>query len=294
MTAPPPEPPPADPPFLRLGPARPESPVVLSVPHAGRAYSSALLAAARLHVSVLEGLEDRLVDRLVWRAVEGGATAFIALAPRAEIDLNREERELDAALIDPPPPATRIVQSLRTRGGIGLIPARIAGAGAIWKARIPQAELDRRIATIHRPYHAALAAALDAARERFGATLLLDCHSMPPRPPPDGGRDGIAVFGDRHGTSCAADLTAAAVAAARALGYRTGVNAPYAGGYIVGRHGRPETGIHALQLELCRSAYLDIALKQPGPGFADACRLIEAVVAALEARLLGGEAIAAE
>jgi N-formylglutamate amidohydrolase len=79
------------------------------------------------------------------------------------------------------------------------------------------------------------------------------------------------------------------------LGYRTGVNAPYAGGYIVGRHGRPEAGIHALQLELCRSAYLDIALRSPGPGFADACRLIERVVAALEAQLLGGaQAIAAE
>ncbi|MGQ0590157.1 MAG: N-formylglutamate amidohydrolase [Sphingosinicella sp.] len=299
MTEPPSDAPsadaPADVPFVRIGPARPESPVVLSVPHAGRAYSPALLAAARLHRSVLESLEDRLVDRLVWRATDAGATAFVALTPRAEIDLNREERELDAALIDPPPPATRIVQSLRTRGGIGLIPARIAGAGAIWKARIPQAELDRRIASVHRPYHAALAAALAAARDRFGAALLLDCHSMPPRPPPDGGRDGIAVFGDRHGTSCAPELIDAAVAAARGLGYRIGVNAPYAGGYIVGRHGRPETGVHALQLELCRSAYLDVELRNPGPGFADACRLIEAVVAALEARLLGeAQAIAAE
>ncbi len=39
---------PPEPPFLRLGPETPASPLVLSVPHAGRAYSAALLAAARL------------------------------------------------------------------------------------------------------------------------------------------------------------------------------------------------------------------------------------------------------
>src|SRR5690242_10843210 len=118
-------------PFIRVGPDRPESPVVLSVPHAGRAYSPALLAATRLHRTVLESLEDRFVDRLVWRAVEAGATAFIALAPRAEIDLNREESELDPALIVPTPRVGGRT-SPRTRGGLGIIPSRINGAGAIW------------------------------------------------------------------------------------------------------------------------------------------------------------------
>ena len=92
------------PPFFRIGPERPASPVVLSVPHAGRDYAPHLLKASRLSQQVLETLEDRLVDRLVWRAVEQGATAFIALAPRAEIDLNREESEIDPALIVPSPP----------------------------------------------------------------------------------------------------------------------------------------------------------------------------------------------
>ena len=64
---------------------------------------------------LLEMLEDRLVDRLVWRAVEQGATAFIALAPRAEIDLNREESEIDPALIVPPPPVSA-APSARARG----------------------------------------------------------------------------------------------------------------------------------------------------------------------------------
>lgn len=280
-------------PFARLGPARPASPVVLSVPHAGRDYRPALLAAARVPRATLELLEDRLVDTLVWRAVEAGATAFVATAPRAEIDLNRDEREIDPALVDPPPPMARIIPSTRARAGLGLVPSRIAGAGALWRGRIAAAELARRIGTIHRPYHEALAGALDHARDRFGAAVLLDCHSMPPRNPASG--EPRIVFGDRHGTSAGAEVVTAAVAAATALGYSVGRNAPYAGGHVVGRHGRPERGVHALQIEIDRSLYLDAALAAPGPGFAAVCRLVAAVAAAAAAALSGAAgAIAAE
>lgn len=283
-------------PFYRIGPERPASPVVLSVPHAGRDYSPALLKASRLPRETLETLEDRLVDRLVWRAVESGAAAFVARVPRAEIDLNRDEREVDPAQIAPPLPAAALLQSARTRGGLGLVPSRIAGSGAIWLHRLGRNELQRRIEAIHRPYHAALAAALAAARDRFGIAILLDCHSMPPRLPAAGIRPATLVFGDRHGTSTAPVLLEAALAAARRLGFAAACNAPYAGGYIVARHGSPGDGIHALQLEIDRSAYLDEALREPGAGFDRAARLIAAVAEALaeEALRQPPEAIAAE
>src|ERR1043165_3601124 len=103
----------AHPPFFRIGPARPGSPVVLSVPHAGRDYRPELLRAARLSQAALETREDRLVDRLVWRATANGAAAFVARAPRAEIDLNRDEREIDPGQIAPPLPSAGLVQSAR-------------------------------------------------------------------------------------------------------------------------------------------------------------------------------------
>ncbi len=281
----------SDPPFLRVGPERPESPVVISVPHAGRAYRAELLSAARVGLPALELLEDRYADRLVWRAAEAGATAFIARAPRAEIDLNRDEREIDPALVSPPLPPASVIPSPRARGGIGLVPSRIAGHGPIWRGRIAREELVRRITEIHQPYHAALAAALRHARERFGAAILLDCHSMPPGA---GGEAGV-VFGDCHGTTIAPDLLDAALGAARAEGYATAVNAPYAGGYVVIRHGRPARAVHALQIEIDRAVYLDASLREPGPGFAAACRLVAAVADALAARLLGaGQPLAAE
>lgn len=284
-----------EPPFLRLGPELPASPVVLSVPHAGRSYRRGLLDAARVSRNVLESLEDRLADRLVWRAVAAGVTAIVALAPRAEIDLNREEREIDPALIVPPLAPHTTVQSMRTRGGLGLVPSRIAGAGAIWKSRVPRQELERRITEIHRPYHDAVAATLAAARRRFGTALLLDVHSMPPRRPSPDGEKGTIVLGDRHGTSCAGDLFAAAAATARKLGYRAVCNIPYAGGHIAARHGKPARGVHAIQVEIDRAAYLDVEMREPGPGFAATCELIERMVEVLEARMLASpDALAAE
>lgn len=291
MTSPPP-----DAPFYRAGPERPASPIVLSVPHAGRDYSASLLRASRVPRATLETLEDRLVDRLVWRAVQQGATAFVARAPRAEIDLNRDEREIDPALIAPPPPPSAVLQSARTRGGLGLVPSRIAGTGTIWLHRLGRDELRRRVEAIHRPYHEALAEALRDARDRFGAAVLLDCHSMPPREPVGGVRPPTIVFGDRHGATIAPPLLDAAIQAARALGFSTSCNSPYAGGHIVARHGRPQGDIHALQMEIDRSAYLAPNLRDPGPDFDRCATLIAAVASALAEQIMQAppESLAAE
>ncbi|HEY0625514.1 MAG TPA: N-formylglutamate amidohydrolase [Allosphingosinicella sp.] len=285
---------PAEPPFIRLGSETPASPVVLSVPHAGRDYSPALLRSARIPREKLEALEDRLVDRLIWRAVADGAAAIVARTPRAEIDLNRDEREIDPSTVVPPPPLRDLLQSPRTRGGLGLIPSRLAGSGSIWLHRIPQDEVRRRIEIIHRPYHTAVEQALHKAKAAFGIAILLDCHSMPPK---DGAAKGAAplIFGDRHGTSAGRDLVEAAVGAARRAGYATACNTPYAGGYVTSHHGRPAENVHAIQLEIDRSLYLAGDLRTPGPRFDDIAGLIALIAAALAEKASGPEqAIAAE
>ena len=266
-------------PFRRLGPSPAALPVVLSVPHAGRAYSAELLRASRLPLVRLETLEDRLVDRLIGPAVEAGAAAIVADAPRAEIDLNRDEREIDPGMVAPRPHPSGLIDTPRLRGGLGLIPARMSGTGAIWRDRIPVAEVQRRIEQIHRPYHRALEEALEEARRRFGVAILLDCHSMPPRSGDDG--EAQIVLGDRHGTSAATAVVAAAERAVREAGYGVVRNAPYAGGHITSRHGRPRNGVHAIQIELDRGVYLGPDLRSPGAGFERAGRLIAAVVSAL-------------
>jgi len=280
-------------PFRRVGPERLASPVILSVPHAGRHYSDALLAAARVPADKLMALEDRLVDRLIWRALAGGTTALIADAPRAEIDLNRHEREMDPLSLAPPVPRHAFIQSARTRGGLGLVPSTLPSVGAIWRHRLSGVELLRRVEAIHRPFHATLSDLLDEAHETFGVAVLLDCHSMPPR---RGRRDEAQiVIGDRHGTSTDPLYREVAHDVAVQAGFRVALNNPYAGGHITATHGRPREGVHALQLELDRSLYLDEALKEPGADFDRIARLIAAMAAALgDAAMNASHALAAE
>ena len=207
----------------------------------------------------LEMLEDPLVDRLAWRAIAAGIGAVIQPVPRAVIDCNRDEEEVDPAAIAGIGTAP---VGPRARYGLGLVPSRTHRHGALWRRPIDRDELNRRVEQVHRPYHRALAEALEALRARHGEALLLDCHSMPSR------RQAPAeiVIGDRHGTSAASWVSAEAVRLVRAAGFRAALNDPYAGGAIVARHGRPPDGVHALQLEIDRSLYLDRDGRTRGPG----------------------------
>jgi N-formylglutamate amidohydrolase len=55
-------------------------------------------------------------------------------------------------------------------------------------------------------------------------------------------------------------------------------NRPYAGGYVLERHAAPGEGLHAVQLEIDRSSYLDLRLAEPGPGFARMVELLSGLV----------------
>ena len=43
----------------------------------------------------------------------------------------------------------------------------------------------------------------------------------------------------------------------RSLGFVVAINTPYSGGYITRHYGRPQKGVHALQIEINRALYMD-------------------------------------
>jgi N-formylglutamate amidohydrolase len=256
------------PPFERLGPAEPASPVVIAVPHAGRIYPAPLIASAAVPRSRLEALEDRFADALIAGAVRDGVTAFVARRARAWIDLNRDERELDPGMIEGLTLPAHAIGSARVRGGLGLIPRRLAGGGEILRRRLSAAEIDARIRSDHRPWHAAITQALAAAHAQFGIAILLDCHSMPPIM-----REGLPdpariVIGDRFGRSAGSRFVDRLVSETQTADLPCSRNSPYAGGHTLVRHGRPEKNIHAIQIEIDRSLYLAPDLRTAGPGMA--------------------------
>ncbi|WP_199857339.1 N-formylglutamate amidohydrolase [Sphingomonas sp. EC-HK361] len=257
------------------GPCQPESPVVLSVPHAGRDYPMALRAAIRVPLEALAPLEDRHVDALA-HAARGDHTTIVQRLPRAWIDLNRAEHERDPAIDSGADRRRQSAPSLKLRSGLGLVPRRTPGAGDIWRGKLSSDEVVARIECDHRPYHAALGDLLDAARARFGIAILLDIHSMPPLA--SGAR---IVLGDRFGKSAGARFVYRLEAEARAHRIPCALNTPYAGGHILERHARTQDNIHAVQLEIDRTLYLDPRMDGPGPGFAGTAALLARMIAAL-------------
>ena len=282
-------------PFTLLAPARLTTNVVFSSPHSGRDYPDELVRRSRLSRRQLRASEDVLVDRLFSAAPAHGAPLLAATAPRAWLDLNRAPSELDPALIE----GVRAEGlNQRVAAGLGVVPRVVAEGAEIYRGRIARAEAEARIAEIHLPYHESLNHLLTRARDRFGAALLYDCHSMPSdalrAAPRVRGRCPDVVLGDRFGASASRLLMARTQEAFERGGLVVARNAPFAGGYITQRHGHPARGISAIQIEIDRGLYLDQERLEPNAGFDQLRRLLDAVVAD-RARLIPEEpALAAE
>ncbi len=263
-------------------------PVIVSVPHAGRDYDAALIANLRVPAAAVRPLEDRHADRLVDIAIAAGTPAIVARTPRLAIDLNRAPDDLDARSHGR---AHTKPVSAKARAGLGLIPTRLSDIGPLWRLPRNDVEIETRLRDVHAPYHATIARALGEARLRWGAALMIDVHSMPSLREENAAE---IVIGDRFGESASARVSETAEAVLNGLGFRVALNAPYAGGYIVSRHGRPASGVHALQIEIDRALYLDVAHDAPGPGLARMQNAVLHLVEALRAELTPGVATAAE
>lgn len=263
------------PPFTLHGPAQPLSPVVLSVPHAGRDYPLPLRAALRVPLPALLPLEDRHADTLAF-AAQGGETLIVAQRARAWIDLNRAEHERDSRVDEGAQAMPESALSLKLRSGLGLVPRR-AGGAELWRRRFSDEEMRERIVRDHRPYHEAVAGLLAAAKARFGVAVLLDIHSMPPL------ANGSArlVIGDRFGRSAASRFVGRIEGVAHAARVRTAVNTPYAGGHMLDRHADPARDVHAIQIEIDRTLYLDRRREKPGPGLAATAALMRQIIDAV-------------
>ncbi len=263
-----------EPPFSILGEGR--SPFVVASPHSGRVYPKGFLAASRLDPITLRQSEDAFVDRLVEDAPAHGAPLIHAHFPRAFLDANREAWELDPTMFSEPLPAWCNTRSIKVVGGLGTI-ARIVSDGInIYGKRLDFAEAEYRIKSLYQPYHGALKGLLDTAFADHGCSVLVDCHSMPSVGGP-GDRDRGAnrcdfIVGDRYGTSCSPILSRLAVETLRAMGYRVGRNAPYAGGFCTAHYGDPSKGRHAVQIEVNRALYMDEAALTPLPSFPQVAR----------------------
>lgn len=256
------------PPYTLREPEEQLTPFVFCSPHSGRIYPKVLLESARLDAHALRKSEDCYVDDIFASVVGLGAPLIAARFPRAYLDVNREPYELDPELFFERIPDFANTQSVRVAGGLGTVPRVVADSEEIYRQKLSIDAGLERIDRLYRPFHAALGRLLDRTRHQFGTAILIDCHSMPSASTaqPGIGRPHF-VLGDRFGASCDVKLTRFIRDVLAGAGYEVQLNRPYAGGFITEHYGKPARGVHALQLEINRSLYLDETTLQRTDGY---------------------------
>ncbi|WER45920.1 N-formylglutamate amidohydrolase [Cupriavidus sp. WKF15] len=257
-------------PFTLALPEAEALPLVCDSPHSGTVYPAdfgAAVAPERLRAG-----EDTHVDAL-WEAIPRvGGTLLAATFPRVYIDPNRMLDDMDPEQLDGPWP-TPLAPGEKTRLGYGLIWRNIDAATPIYDRRLAVAEVRSRIDHYYRPYHAALAEAVEGAHRRFGAVWHLNLHSMPnnayerlkiqsPHPLAD------FVLGDRDGSTCEPGLVDLVEAELRRMGYTVARNDPYKGVQLIAQIGRPAERRNSLQIEIRRPLYMDEQTRERNDGFA--------------------------
>lgn len=218
-------------------------PLLISMPHAGLRLSSAVRDGL---VDAAQGLPDTdwHIPRLYGFAQGMGASVLAAEYSRFVIDLNRPQDD----------------KPLYAGATTGLFPATLFDGQPLFKDGLaPTAEQRQQyLEQVWQAYHGTLQRELERLRAQFGYALLWDAHSIRSCIPHlfDGTLPDFNL-GTFNGASCDATLAQQLEAVcAQAQGYSHVLNGRFKGGHITRHYGDPAGHIHAVQLELAQSTYM--------------------------------------
>lgn len=218
-------------------------PVLISMPHNGQGIPEDIadkMTAKAKEVPDTDWYKDKLYDF----AVAMGAYILKPTYNRYVIDLNRDPKGVDLY------PGANSTE---------LCPTTAFDLSSLYlDGYLPdEAEISRRITHYWQPYHSALKETLDDIQHQFGCAVLLEAHSILSHVPRffDGQLPDFN-FGTADGKSCD-ELLIKNVMALDFSPYSKIANGRFKGGFITREYGKPESNIHALQLELSQITYMN-------------------------------------
>ena len=220
--------------------ARSDSPLILAFPHGGSVVPDALLPAFRSrwwavrdadwHIRPLyDGLADAT---FIWTDIS-----------RSVIDCNRD------------PSGVSLYPGQTTTG---LCPTETFDDEPLYAGDGPdEAEIARRRIAYFDPYHTALTAEIERLRALHGKVVLYDAHSIRSHIPRlFEGRLPQFNIGTNGGATCDAALAEAVSAICHASGHSYVRDGRFKGGWTTRHYGRPQDGVHAIQMELSMRGYM--------------------------------------
>ena len=227
-----------------LGIHRGEAPLLIAMPHTGTEIPPEV-ESRMISPWLARKDADWYVDLLYAMAFDLGVTMVRTAISRTVIDVNRD------------PSGASLYPGQATTG---LCPLTSFDGEPLYQpdAEPDKAEIARRRDSYFDPYHAAIGAELDRLQKLHGKVVLYDAHSIRSRIP----RlfDGVLPqfnIGNNRGATCDPALTEAVESACSASPFSMVTNGRFVGGWTTRHYGKPESGIHAIQMELAQRGYLD-------------------------------------
>ncbi len=217
--------------------------LVISVPHAGTFIpdhiNQQLTPAGQKVIDT-----DWHVEKLYEFSKALDVTLLIATHSRTVVDLNRapENTPLYPGKIE-----------------TTICPTETFDGEPLYTTAPPGAEeTAARVNTYWLPYHDTLAAELARIKTLHGTARLLDGHSIRQSIPRlfDGKLPDLN-FGTNSGAAADPSLAQSALAAVANAPFTQVLDGRFRGGHITRHYGQPANGVHAIQLELAQTTYLD-------------------------------------
>jgi N-formylglutamate deformylase len=244
--------------FLRYEPLTAAVPLLVDVSRSGREYPKEYrspLPFTTVHDNVSMYVED------LWASAPAvGATLLYCSFPNTWIDVNRNELDIDPAVVDGEWPL-ELKPTARTLEGLGLIKTKARYGEPFQERRLTVAEIEERLDLYYRPYHAELRRIADDLYARFGRLRQISCHCMSavgaPTHPDAGQPRADFCVSDLEGRTASKAAMALVVETLKSCGYSVSVNTPYIGNELIRRIGDPARRIDSIQVEINKKLFMD-------------------------------------
>ena len=219
-----------------------DSPIVLGFPHTGTQVPDIVKATLNETGRALTDTDWNIHN--LYDGLLDGVTSVRTQIHRYVIDCNRD------------PKGVSLYPGQNTTT---LVPITDFDGNKIYNLEPNEAEIARRRDAYHAPYHAAIKAELERVKAIHGFAILYDCHSI--RSEISFLFEGILPtfsIGTNSGESCAAGVEKITTdICANADGHDHVVNGRFKGGWTTRHYGKPANNIHAIQMELTQSSYMN-------------------------------------
>ncbi len=246
--------------YLRYEPLSKPVPLLVDVSRSGREYPKTYrspLPFTSVHDNVSMYVED------LWAgAPQVGATLIYCCFPNTWIDVNRNELDMDPDVVEGTWPV-QLQPTARTLEGLGLIKSKSRYGEPFQERKLAVTEIEERLDTCYRPYHAELKRLVEDLHRRFGRLIQISCHCMSatgaPTHPDAGKPRADFCVSDSKGKTASKQALELVVETLKSFGYSVTVNDPYIGNELIGRHGNPARGIDSIQVEINKKLFMDTA-----------------------------------